>query len=203
MNLKRTLEQRIRGWLPQEPKLDVNIQYNGSPIKTPELLVKNIKEIRKPVLESIGIINFGVFIVLQALYSYALNDSYFYLNAVENTIVLAAVFGVCSFLIILGSLGLKIYKDAISFTGKLKFLEIIPNATGYALMGIGIYFASFCVSRPLPNSVPDFYSWHPYTTQGFDLYITGLGVLMATILLYNYLIPKQIASRLSNKSAHI
>lgn len=198
MNRKKSLQERIRGWFPQEPKLGLTTKHTAPLTKTnPNPLTKEyIKQIKKPIMQSICLINFGVFLCLLILYTYALDDSYFYLNAVQNTALLVAVFGVCSFLIILGILGLKTYKDTVSFKGRLKFLEITPNVVGCALMSIGIYVVSFYISRPLPNSVPDFYSWHPYVTLGFDLFSAGAATLMAAAVLYSYLIPRQIATRL-------
>lgn len=194
MNSKKNLGQRIRGWFPQEPKLHITIHHTAPPTKTnlKSLNREDMKEIEK----SIGLINFGVFFVLGTLWIFALDDSYFYLNVVQNTVILVATFGFCSFLIIFGTLDLKMYKDTISFQGRLKFFEMIPDAIGFALMSIGTFVASFYISYPLPKGVPDFYSWHPYATQGLDLYITGTVVWMATFLVYHYLIPKQMAARL-------
>ncbi len=194
MKYTQKLENKIRGWFPQEPKLDIAIQHTAPLTKTnPKPLNKqDVKEIEK----SIVLINLGVFLVLGTLWTFALNDSYFYLDVVQNTALLAAIFGFCSFLIIFGTLDLRMYRDTISFKGRLKFFEIIPNSIGFALMSIGVFVASFYISYPLSKSVPDFYSWHPYSALGFDLYITGIGVLMATFLVYHYLIPKQIAARL-------
>ena len=194
----KSLQQRIRGWFPQQPKLGRTIQHTAQQIRTnPKPLNKeDIKEIAKSVTKSIILINFGVFFVFSALYGFALNDSYFVLNPVGNTVGLAAFFGLCSTSIVFGILEFKKYRDAIDFKGRLKFLEIIPNIIGFALMSVGVYAASLYVSRPLPKSVPDFYSWHPYATLGFDIYLAGIVVLVATLLLYNYLVPKQITARL-------
>ena len=149
------------------------------------------KEIIKPISQ----INLAIYTILGAVWVTALNDGYYSLNFVGNTVFVVGflAFGVA--ILLFGVRGFNRVKTRMNTDSALKYFELAPNIAGVGLMGSAAYVMSIYKSYSQPNSIPPFYVWHPYSAQAFILFLAGSLALALSFLMYQHFVPKQIVKR--------
>lgn len=151
----------------------------------------------KDLISSILRINYGIYVIFLGFSLVALNDYYWSLNFLQNSVMMVIGMIIAAFIIISGVSGFNRQKAELKTDGKMriiKYLELVPNVLGFALLGIGAYLLSFYESQSImtPEGNSHIFFVHPYSSQSSTLFLVGTGIEFLAWLLYYYLIPMQM-----------
>jgi hypothetical protein len=148
---------------------------------------------QKALTKGIYRLNLGIYFVFLGLGILALNSQY--INT-DFLIEMAVAMAVCIFIIFSGLREVNRHKAELKTDGimrKIKYI-LVPNVLGFIPLGIGAYLLSLYRLEPfiLPDGNTGFFYLHPYSSQALTLFLAGTGIEFLAVLLYYYLVPKQI-----------
>ena len=150
----------------------------------------------KETASSIGRVNLGIFLIFIQLFLFAANSNYFSSYLVQYSLSLIVEFILFGYFIVSGLRKFSRQKVRFKIAGKpvFKYIELVPNVSGFIFLGVGVYLVSFFKIQKvgLASGATQEFVVHQYSTAAGTLYLLGTATILLTFLIYNYLLPKQI-----------
>ena len=169
--------------------------YRAKSFKQGQNINKNCEIMsEKQVMQSFSYLYMGIslFFILSLLLTF--DENYFFLNTLNNIMLILVALIIPIFMVFLGLRGLK--KNGVKIDVKaLKDVRLIPMLVGFVMMSIGIYFSS--ISQP--NIYPDDRSinlfLHPFLSQGLVIFFVGTGIQLLEFVWYYDTVSSRILER--------